>query len=77
MPPHSIKLLIVKTERVVLAGLSISHYLSRREVLPAHTSAGLDTDSDGHPSAAAQLYPTTITRMKSFIRIHNALITST
>lgn len=42
MPPHSIKLLIVKTERAVLASLSISHYLSRRGVQPAHTSAGLD-----------------------------------
>lgn len=41
-PPHSIKLLIVRTEPVVLASLSISHYLSRRGVLPAHTSAGLD-----------------------------------
>lgn len=42
MPPHSIKPLIVETEPVVLAGLSISHYLSCRGVLPAHTSAGLD-----------------------------------
>lgn len=42
MPPHSIKPLIVKTKRVVLASLSISHYLSRRGVWPAHTSAGLD-----------------------------------
>lgn len=42
MPPHSINLLIVKTEPVVLASLSISHYLSCRGVLPAHTSAGLD-----------------------------------
>ncbi|TNN66394.1 hypothetical protein EYF80_023433 [Liparis tanakae] len=35
MPPHSIKQLVVKTEPVVLASLSISHYLSRRGVLPA------------------------------------------
>lgn len=42
MPPHSITLLIVKTKRAALASLSISHYLSRRGVWPAHTSAGLD-----------------------------------
>lgn len=42
MPPHSITPLIVKTKRAALAGLSISHYLSRRGVWPAHTSAGLD-----------------------------------
>lgn len=42
MPPHSITLLIVKTKRVALASLSISHYLSRRGVWPAHTSAGVD-----------------------------------
>lgn len=42
MPPHSITPLIVKTKRAALASLSISHYLSRRGVWPAHTSAGLD-----------------------------------
>lgn len=42
MPPYSITLLIVKTKRAALASLSISHYLSRRGVWPAHTSAGLD-----------------------------------
>lgn len=55
MPPHSINLLIVKTEPVVLAGLSISHYLSRRGVLPAHTSAGLDMQT---LIAIHQLLPT-------------------
>lgn len=55
MPPHSIKLLIVKTEPVVLASLSISHYLSRRGVLPAHTSAGLGMQT---LMAIHQLLPT-------------------
>lgn len=54
-PPHSINLLIVRTEPVVLASLSISHYLSRRGVLPAHTSAGLDKQS---LIAIHQLLPT-------------------
>lgn len=55
MPPHSINLFIVKTEPVMLASLSISHYLSRRGVLPAHTSAGLDMQT---LAAIHQLQPT-------------------